>query len=122
VSLGKLVLRRFIVPLWCALFLFGCGDGSITGDPLVQGVWVDGVQTDFIKIYVSELRFDDGKYEWWWDGDLQQRGIYDTEDGVLTLTVEHSYASPQRLLGDMSRPYAITDDTLMWGGWRFTKK
>ena|GEM_PF-5214150 len=121
-NFGRPALRQFVTSLCCALLLLGCSDDTVSGDPLVQGAWVDGVQTDFVKIYISELKFDDGKYEWWWDGDLQQRGVYDTEEGVLTLTVEHSYATPQRLLGDMSRPYTVTGDTLMWGGWKFTRK
>lgn len=119
----RLVSRLLVISLSCTLLLFGCEDGSaVTGDPLLKGAWVDGVQSGPIKIYVTELRFNDGSFEWTWDADLQQRGVYDTQDGILTVTVQHNYGSPQRLLGDYSSPYSIVGDTLTWGGSRYIRK
>ena len=119
---GRSAFLAVAVSLSCALGLAGCTEDEGIGDPSLRGAWVDGEQTDFIKIYITEVRFDNGNFEWWWDGDLQQRGVYDTEDGVLSVTIEHNYASPQRLLGDLSRPYSIVGDTLTWGGWKLGKK
>ena len=91
-------------------------------DPALNGAWVSDVQSGPIKIYITELRFNNGDFEWMWDGDLQQRGVYDTQGGILTITIQNSYASPQRLLGDLSRSYSIAGDTLKWGGSEYTKK
>jgi hypothetical protein len=67
------------------------------------------------------MRFQAGMFEWTFDGDLQQRGAYDTQDGVLTITVHSNYGSPQRILGDYSRPYSITGNSLTWGDSHFTR-
>jgi hypothetical protein len=83
---------------------------------------VSGVQSGPIKICITELRFNDGSFEWAFDDDLQQRGVYDTAGGVLTITVQHNYGSPQRILGDYSRPFSISGNTLDWGGSIFTRK
>lgn len=107
--------------LSCASLLLGCTDSGGPKEPL-NGAWVDGVQSGPIKIYVTELRFNDGSFEWTWDDDLQQRGVYDTQDGILTVTAQHNYGSPQRLLGDYSSPYSIVGDTLTWGGSQYTRK
>ena len=126
VTSTKRAFRVLVLSFSCVLSLLGCegcsADGSVTGDPLLNGAWVDGVQSGPIKIYVTELRFNNGSFEWTWDEDLQQRGDYDTQDGILTVTVQHSYGSPQRLLGDYSSPYVIVGDTLTWGGSRYTRK
>jgi hypothetical protein len=117
------VVARVALPFLLAVSLTSCDEGSTAGgDSQLNGAWVDGVQSGPIKIYITELRFDDGDFEWTWDADLQQRGVYDTQDGILTVTIEHNYGSPQRLLGDYSRPYAISGDTLTWGGTQFTRK
>jgi hypothetical protein len=91
-------------------------------DPALSGAWVSGVQTGPVKEYITELRFQSGMFEWTFGGDLQQRGVYDTQDGVLTITVHNNYGSPQRILGDHSRPYSIAGNTLTWGASHFTKK
>jgi hypothetical protein len=119
-----------VISLSCVLLLLGCGNGPTDGcvpedtlvDPALNGAWVDGVQSGPVKVYVTELRFNGGSFEWTFDEDLQQRGVYDTQDGVLTVTIQNSYGSPQRSLGDYSRPYSIVGDTLTWGGSQYTKK
>ena len=119
-----------VMSLSFALLLLGCGDSPTDGDvpedalvdPALNGAWVDGVQSGPIKIYITELRFNNGSFEWTWDDDLQQRGVYDTQDGILTVTIQNNYGSPQRLLGDYSRPYSIAGSTLTWGGSQYTRK
>jgi hypothetical protein len=91
-------------------------------DPALNGAWVDGVQSGELKVYITELRFNNGNFEWTWDAQLQQRGVCDTKDGILSVTIQYSYASPARLLGTLSRPYSIVADTLTWGQTRYTKK
>jgi hypothetical protein len=83
---------------------------------------VDGVQAGPVKIYITEFRFSNGSFEWTFDGDLQQKGAYDTQDGILTITIHNNYGSPQRTLLDYSRPYSISGSTLNWETWQFTKK
>ena len=113
------------------LGLTGCGtteegptDVDMTEDPLrdqaLNGAWVDGVQSGSVKMYINELRFNNGSFEYWWDDDLQQRGVYDTQDGILTVTIQNSYG-PKRF-SDYSRPYSIVGSTLTWGGLQLTKK
>lgn len=140
--------RCLAVALPIILSVTGCGNGPTgtrdpfeqgpagTGDPVekdsddrgsevdsaLTGSWVSGVQTDFVKVYITELRFRDGNFEWAFDGELQQRGLYDTRDGVLTISILHNYGNPLRLLGSYSRSYSIVADTLMWGGSKFTRK
>jgi hypothetical protein len=119
-----------VMSLSCALLLLGCENGPTDGsvpedtlvDPALNGAWVDGVQSGPIKVYVTELRFNEGSFEWTWDEDLQERGVYDTQDGILTVTIQNQYGSPQRRLSDYSRPYSIVGDTLTWGGSQYTKK
>ena len=126
----RLISGLLVMSSSCALLLLGCAngptDGSVTDDPMVDpalnGSWVDGVQSGPIKVYVTELRFNDGSFEWTWDEDLQQRGVYDTQDGILTVTIQNNYGSPQRLLSDYSRPYSVVGNTLTWGGLQYTKK
>ena len=113
-----------------ALLLLGCEavgptDVDMTEDPLMDqalnGAWVDGVQSGSVTtIYITELRFNNGSFEYWWDDDLQQRGVYDTQDGILTVTIQNSYG-PKRF-SDYSRPYSIVGSTLTWGGLQLTKK
>ena len=109
-----------------ALAVSACGDSPTddddTSDPALDGAWVDGVQSGPIKVYVTELRFRESNFEWTWDSDLQQRGVYDTRDGVLTVTIHNNYGSPQRFLSDYSRPYSVAGNTLTWGGSQYTKK
>lgn len=108
-----------------SLLFLGCGNPPTNNsniDSALNGAWVNGVQSGSIKIYITELRFNNGNFEWTWDGDLQQRGIYDTKNGVLTVTISNNYGSPQRLLSDYSRPYSINGNVLTWGGSDFTKK
>lgn len=124
----RLLQGCLAVSLSFALALSGCEKGStdvdVTDniDPALNGAWVDGVQSGPTKVYITELRFDNGDFEWTWDHDLQQRGVYDTQDGILTITIRNNYGSPQRLLGDYSRPYSIVGNTLTWGGAQYTKK
>jgi hypothetical protein len=119
------------VSLSLALALSGCCGTSLTDedgtgdprvDPALNGAWVDGVQSGLTYVYITELRFDNGNFEWTWDDQLQQRGVYDTQDGILTVTILHNYGSPQRFLAGYSRPYSIAGDTLTWGGGTYTKK
>ena len=123
-----LSLRHLAMSLGAMLLLVSCAGapGDVTSEPVVDpalsGAWVDGVQSGSIKVYITELRFNNRSFEWTWDGDLQQRGAYDTRDRVLTITIRNNYGSPQRLLGDYSRPYSIVGSTLTWGGSRYTKK
>jgi hypothetical protein len=57
--------------LSCALLLLGCENGPTDGsvpedtlvDPALNGAWVDGVQSGPIKVYVTELRFNEGSFE-----------------------------------------------------------
>ncbi len=121
--------HRFVAVLAVSsLLLSGCDSSSddlsehSTVDPALNGAWVSGVQSGPVKVYITELRFDDGSFEWTWDGDLQQRGVYDTENGVLSITIQSSYASPRRILGDLSRPYSVIGASLTWGGARLTRK
>ena len=120
-SLSRVVIATSI------LFVLPTCDDSPTGansdfDPALNGAWVSDVQTGAVKVYITELRFNNGSFEWTFDDDLQQRGAYDTRDGILTVTVHNNYGSPQRYLGDYSRPYSISRDTLRWGGSDFSKK
>ena len=121
-----------------ALLLLGCEavgptDVDMTEDPLMDqalnGAWVDGVQSGSVTtIYITELRFNNGSFEYWWDDDLQQRGVYDTQenpaapydDGILTVTIQNTYG--RKSLSDYSRPYSIVGSTLTWGGLQLTKK
>ena len=117
-----------VLSLSFALVLLGCEDGptdvEMTEDALVDqalnGAWVDGVQSGSVKMYINELRFNNGRFEYWWDDDLQQRGVYDTQDGILTVTIQNTYGS--RGFGNRSRPYSIAGSTLTWGGLQLTKK
>ena len=117
-----------VMSLSVTLLLVSCetAPSDVTEDPLLDpalnGAWVDGVQSGPVRVYVTELRFSDGSFEWTWDEDLQQRGAYDTRDGILTITIQNNYGSPQRLLGDYSRPYSIVGSTLTWGGSQYTKE
>lgn len=114
--------------LACALALLGCGGNDVAGsgepraDRALNGAWVDGVQSGGIYVYITELRFNNGSFEWTFDADLQERDVYDTNAGTLTVTVQNQYGSPQRTLLDYSRPYSVVGDTLMWGGSRYVKK
>jgi hypothetical protein len=109
-----------------ALLLWACGDSptesGVTVDPALNGAWVDAVQSGSVHVYVTELRFDNGSFEWTWDDDLQQRGVYDTRDGTLTVTIQSNYGYPQRSLGDPSRPYSMVGNSLTWGATPFTRK
>lgn len=126
----RLLCGCLTVSLLFALLLSGCGNSPTDGDenvntwvdPALNGAWVDRVQSGPVKVYITELRFNYGDFEWTWDDDLQQRGVYDTQEGILTVTIQHNYGSPQRLLRDYSRPYSIAGDTLTWGGTKYTKK
>ena len=116
-----------ILSLSAALLFVGCEDGTtdtnlpVPGvDPALNGAWVDGEQSGPVKVYVTELRFDKGSFEWTWDQDLQQRGVYDTKDGVLTVTIQNEYGP--RSLSDYSGPYSVVGDTLTWVGLEYTKK
>lgn len=51
---------------------------------------------------------------------IPPRGVYDTQDGVLTVTIQDNYGP--RGLGDYSRPYSVVGDSLTWGGTQYTKK
>tara|TARA_Y100001936_G_scaffold150324_1_gene146627 strand:- start:404 stop:760 length:357 start_codon:yes stop_codon:yes gene_type:complete len=109
-----------------ALIAVGCGDPTdveMTEDPLtdqaLNGAWVDGVQSGAVKVYINELRFDNGSFEYWWDNDLQQRGVYDTQAGILTVTIQNNYG--RKVLSDYSSPYSISGDTLTWRR-QYTKK
>jgi hypothetical protein len=122
----RLLRGCLAVSLLFALTLSGCKscpacvveEGPVQPwvDPALNGAWVIGSD------YITELRFDKGQFEWTWDGHLQQRGVYDTKDGILTVTIQHQYASPVRILGATSRPYSIAGTILTWGGNQFTKK
>ena len=117
-----------VLSLSFALVLLGCEDGptdvdmtdDIRVDQALTGAWVDGIQSGSVKIYINELRFNNGRFEYWWDDDLQQRGVYDTQDGILTVTIQNTYGL--RRLGDYSRPYSIAGSTLTWGGLQLTRK
>lgn len=95
-------------------------DEEVLVDPALNGAWVDGVQTGPSKVYITELRFNNGSFEWTFDEDLQERGVYDTQDGVLTVTIQENYGP--RGLGDYSRPYSVVGESLTWGGSQYTKK
>lgn len=124
----RLACKYLLVSLAVIVLQGSCKDApsAATDNPLVDlalnGSWVDGVQSGPVKLYVTELRFSSGSFEWTFDGDLQQRGEYDTRDGILTVTIHNNYGSPQRLLSDYSRPYSVAGSTLNWGGSQFTKK
>ena len=121
----RLFHRCLVVSVSIVLALSACENGPTDADSAVDralnGAWVNGVQSGSIKVYITELRFNSGSFEWTWDGDLQQRGVYDTRDGILTVTIHNNYGSPLRLLGDYSRSYSITGDTLTWGGSQYTR-
>ena len=117
-----------VLSLSFALMLLACDDGltdvdmtdDIRVDQALTGAWVDGIQSGSVKIYINELRFNNGRFEYWWDDDLQQRGVYDTQDGILTVTIQNTYGSIS--LDDYSSPYSIVGNTLTWGGLQFTRK
>jgi hypothetical protein len=123
---------NLVLAFACTLLLLGCEVKSPTDETSVKeetqlvdrlnGAWVSGVQSGPSHVYITELRFNNGLFEWTWDEDLQQRGIYDTLNGILTVTIQHNYGSPQRSLGDYSRAYSVVGNTLTWGGTKFTKK
>ena len=114
---------KYLLVSLAVIVLQGCckdAPTAVVDNPLVDlalnGSWVDGVQSGPVKVYVTELRFSSGSFEWTFDGDLQQRGEYDTREGILTVTIHNNYGSPLRLLGDYSRPYSVVGSTLNWGG------
>lgn len=112
-----LPLVSMALPL--VLFTASCTETTSQGrpcDPALTGTWGDG------QVDETALKFHGTEFEWTFDGDLQQRGVCDTEDGILTITVQNNYGSPQRLLGDYSSPYSISGDTLSWAGGTFAKK
>lgn len=121
----RLLNHCLVVSLFLSLALSACEDSpteTISVDPSLNGAWVDGVQSGPIKVYITELRFSNGSFEWTWDGDLQQRGVYDAQAGILSVTLHGQYGSPVPLLGDLSRPYTVVGNTLTWGGSQYTKK
>lgn len=130
-TLTRLGPCNFVLAFSCALLLLGCEiksptDGTGANEEVLlvdrlNGAWVSGVQSGLSHVNITELRFNNGLFEWTWDEDLQQRGIYDTLNGILTVTIQHNYGSPQRYLGDYSRPYTIVGNTLTWGS-KYTKK
>ena len=117
-----------VLSLSFVLVLVGCKDGptdvEMPEEPLIDqalnGAWVDGVQSGSVKMYINELRFNNGSFEYWWDDDLQQRGVYDTQDGILTVTIQNTYGPIT--LDDYSSPYSIVGNTLTWGGLQLTRK
>ena len=121
--IDKFILKALLLILPFSLINIGCENSSSSNpniDSKLNGTWADGVQSGAQYVYITELKFDNGDFEWTWDKDLQQRGIYDTKNGVLTVTITNLYG--QRLIGDKSREYSITRDTLKWGGSKFVKK
>jgi hypothetical protein len=120
---SKLYFRMFMIPLSSALLLLGCNNSPTTNsniDPALNGSWADQIQSGAVKVYITVLKFNNGNFEWTFDEDLQQRGVYDTKDGVLTVTIENSY--DLRSLSDYSRKYSINENVLTWGGSQYIKK
>ena len=117
-----------VLSLSFALVLLGCEDGptdvemtdDIRVDQALTGAWVAWIGPNPERRYKNELRFNNGRFEYWWDDDLQQRGVYDTQDGILTVTIQNTYGSIS--LDDYSSPYSIVGNTLTWGGLQFTKQ
>ena len=117
-----------VLSLSFALVLLGCEDGptdvemtdDIRVDQALTGAWVAWIGPNPERRYKNELRFNNGRFEYWWDDDLQQRGVYDTQDGILTVTIQNTYGSIS--LDDYSSPYSIAGDTLTWGGGRLIKQ
>ncbi|MBF0430540.1 MAG: hypothetical protein HQK83_04635 [Fibrobacteria bacterium] len=97
-----------------------CDEDERSYDLKLNGKWENGNQTPTTINNITELRFDNGDFEWTWEDDLQARGVYDTKEGVLTVTIEHRYGS--KSLSDYSRKYSIANDTLTWGGEKFWRK
>ena len=117
-----------VLSLSFALVLLGCEDGptdvemtdDIRVDQALTGAWVAWIGPNPERLYINELRFNNGRFEYWWDADLQQRGVYDTQDGILTVTIQNTYGPIT--LDDYSSPYSIAGDTLTWGGGRLIKQ
>ena len=117
-----------VLSLSFALVLLGCEDGptdvemtdDIRVDQALTGAWVAWIGPNPERLYINELRFNNGSFEYWWDDDLQQRGVYDTQDGILTVTIQNTYGSIS--LDDYSSPYSIVGNTLTWGGLQLTRK
>jgi hypothetical protein len=100
----------FILTIFGIIVTFtACDDNN---DPL-NGNWA---------LDETVLKFNNGDFEWTAYGNLQQRGYYDTKDGVLTITIKNNYGRPQYYLGNYSRPYSINGNILTWGSYRYTKK
>jgi len=117
-----------VLSLSFVLVLVGCKEGptdvEMPEEPLIDqalnGAWVAWTVLSPSRKYINELRFNNGRFEYWWEDDLQQRGVYDTQDGILTVTIQNTYGP--RLLDDYSSPYSIAGDTLTWGGGRLIKQ
>ena len=117
-----------VMSLSFALVLVGCKEGptdvEMPEDPLIDqalnGAWVAWIGPNPERRYKNELRFNNGRFEYWWDDDLQQRGVYDTQDGILTVTIQNTYGPIT--LDDYSSPYSIVGNTLTWGGLQLTRK
>lgn len=118
----RLLHGYLVIPASFALALSACENSpsDVRADPALNGAWVDGVQTGAVKVYITELRFNNGSFQSFWDGDLQERSVYDTQDGILTITVQNSYGG--RGLGNHSSRYSIVGNTLTLDWRRYTKK
>ena len=102
----------FFKVLLAVFVIISCGDDSSNEESILNGNWA----------YESTiLKFKDGNFEWTAYGNLQQRGYYDINGGILTITITNNYGKPQYLLGQLSRPYSINGNILTWGSTQYTK-
>jgi hypothetical protein len=105
---------QFIVPVLC-LFLFCSRNAPVTccvlvdTDAALNGTWIEITESP----HKTALKFYYGNFESIFGDTLQQRGIYVTNEGVLTVTITSNYG--QHVLDDISNKYLIHEDTLEWG-------
>jgi hypothetical protein len=107
--------------LWSGIIVFliamiACDDSLTDKRSVLNGSWANGPWDNY-----TVLKFNNGSFEWTYNSKLQQRGYYDINEGVLTITITNNYGKPQYLLGQYSRTYSISSNILTWGSTQFTK-
>jgi hypothetical protein len=120
---GDIMTRKI---LWLGILAFSiafiaCDDGLTDKGSVLNGSWAHGSWAHGPWNSYTVLKFSNGSFEWTYNDKLQQRGYYDIDEGVLTITITHGYGKPQYLLGQYSRTYSISNNILTWGSTQFTK-
>jgi hypothetical protein len=107
--------------VWLGMLVFSiafmaCDTNLTDKGSVLNGSWANGPWNSY-----AVLKFNNGSFEWTYNNNLQQRGYYDTNEGVLTITITNNYGNPQYLLGQYSRTYTISGTTLTWSSTQYTK-